>query len=67
MHKVFVTADQSRLDQLLQYCREKYGHSKIKGQKSVWTWRVRTTYRARNFIFSFENEQDALAFKLTKG
>lgn len=67
MHKVFLTANQTKLDEALQYCKEKYGHSKVKGQKSIWSWRVRTTYRARQFIFMFENEHDALAFKIVKG
>ncbi len=66
-YRVIITADQARLDEVLKFCRDKWGHSKGKGQEFVWAWRVQARYRDRKFIFSFANEEDALAFKLIKG
>ena len=66
-YRVIITADQARLDEVLQFCRDKWGHSKVKGQPSIWTWRVKSKFRDRKFIFSFAHEDDALAFKLIKG
>lgn len=63
-HKVVITADQAHFEAALAFCRDKFGH---RGAKSGWWWRVNKKWKDRKFVFTFENEQDALAFKLIKG
>ena len=65
MHKVIVTAEnQAKLDELLDFCKTKWGH---RGKQSGWYWKVRKSYRDKKFIFSFDSEEDAIIFKLSKG
>ena len=63
-YKVVITADSTQLDEALQFCKDKWGH---RSGNSGWSWRVQSTFKAKKFVFSFINEEDALLFKLSKG
>ena len=65
--KVVVKFDskvQETLQDRLDYCRTKFGH---RGVQSGWWWRPKKTFKEGIFIFTFKREEDALAFKITKG
>lgn len=61
-HKVIIYADQERLDSVLAFCRDRFGH---RGNESGWWWAPYRAFRTRQFIFSFRDGEDAVAFKLT--
>lgn len=63
-HSVTVKADQKKLELDLDYCKTRFGH---RGQENGWWWKVRDKWKDKVFVFSFEEEADALAFKLARG
>jgi hypothetical protein len=58
----FATSDD--LDDMLKYCKERYGHS---SSKSGWWWHTGGKWRDKKAVFIFEREEDATAFILSKG
>jgi hypothetical protein len=63
-YTVIVHSNQEKLEQDLNYCKERFGH---RGRESGWWWKVSRKWKDGKFVFSFEHEQDALAFKLARG
>lgn len=55
---------QEDLDEILTYCKERFGH---RGKEAGWWWRINGKWKDRKAVFMFKNEEDAMAFKLTKG
>jgi hypothetical protein len=62
--KVKVSFKGTELDDMLNYCKERYGHS---SSKSGWWWHISGKWRDKKATFIFEKEEDALAFILSKG
>lgn len=63
-HKILVKAAPDELEDKLNFCKEKFGH---RGAESGWWWTVKKQFKDKLFVFSFNNEEDALLFKLSKG
>lgn len=63
-HKINVHAEPEEFEEILKFCREKFGH---RGKDAGWWWNVRGKWKDGNFVFAFRSEEDAIIFKLSKG
>jgi len=56
--------DSEDLDNILEFCKERFGH---RGKEAGWWWRINGKWKNKKAVFTFKKEEDAVAFKLSKG
>lgn len=63
-YNVEIRVSEEKLDEALAFCKDRFGH---RGIASGWWWNVKGKWNEHTFVFSFEKEEDALMFKISKG